>query len=146
MVASADGELQWYQDNQPIDGETGDSLAIPGNGEFSVEVTSEAGCSSISEIVSVNVTNNEDLNSTKVIVYPQPASGNILNFSLAKYHDNATVSIFSFDGKLIEKRALKIDQSGKFTVDISELNAGIYFTQIHLPYEDIMIRWVKASE
>lgn len=146
LVASADGELQWYQDNQPIDGETGDSLAIPGNGEFSVEVTSEAGCSSISEIVSVNVTNNEDLNSTKVIVYPQPASGNILNFSLAKYHDNATVSIFSFDGKLIEKRALKIDQSGKFTVDISELNAGIYFTQIHLPYEDIMIRWVKASE
>ena len=146
LVASADGELQWYQDDQPIDGETGDSLAIPGNGNYSVEVTSEAGCSSISEIVSVNVTSNEDLNSTKVIVYPQPASGNILNFSLAEHHDNATVSIFSFDGKLIQKRALKIDQSGKFTVDISELNVGIYFTQIHLPYEDIMIRWVKASE
>jgi hypothetical protein len=72
LVASADGELQWYQDNQPIDGETGDSLAIPGSGNFAVEVTNAAGCSVFSVAVDVNVTGSASLLVNSIHVFPNP--------------------------------------------------------------------------
>jgi trimeric autotransporter adhesin len=72
LVASADGELQWYQDDQPIDGETGDSLAILGNGNFSVEATNAAGCSVISETVEVNVTGIAPQLANTMHVFPNP--------------------------------------------------------------------------
>jgi hypothetical protein len=146
LVASADGEIQWYQDNQPIDGETGDSLAIPGSGNFAVEVTNAAGCSVISEIVEVNVTHNDALNSQKILVYPQPASGTFLNFSLAEYKGNATLSIFSYDGRLIQNQQINTAKTGQFVVDISNLEDGIYFAKIQFPSESIMFPWIKVAQ
>lgn len=72
LVTSATGEIQWYQDNQAIVGATGDSLAIPGSGTFSVEVTNAAGCSVISEVVDVNVTGSETLFAKPLHVFPNP--------------------------------------------------------------------------
>jgi hypothetical protein len=146
LVASADGELQWFQDDQPIDGETGDSLAIPGNGNFSVEVTSEAGCSSISETVEVNVTSTIQGDSQSILIYPQPASGNELNLRMDTHSTDVDVLILSVEGKLIQRQRLKIDESGNLKLNISQLSAGIYFTEIRLPYEHIVLRWIKSSE
>jgi hypothetical protein len=146
LVASADGELQWFQDDQPIDGETGDSLAIPGNGNYSVEVTNTQGCVSISEIIEVNVTSNIQGDSQSILIYPQPASGNELNLRMDTYSTDVDVLILSVEGKLIQRQRLKIDESGNLKLNISQLNAGIYFTEIRLPYEHIVLRWIKSSE
>jgi len=72
LVASADGELQWYLDNQAINGETGDSLASPGSGNFKVEVTNAAGCSVFSDAVEVNVTGSTSLLVSSIHVFPNP--------------------------------------------------------------------------
>ena len=111
-----------------------------------MELTNAAGCSVISEIVEVNVTHNDALNPQKILVYPQPALGNILNFSLVEHYDNATVSIFSLDGRLIKYQIVKIDETGYFSIDISDLNVGIYFTEIRLMNHNIIIRWLKTSQ
>ncbi len=137
LVASAEGELQWYQDNQPIDGETGDSLAILGSGTFSVEVTNAAGCSVISEAVDVNVTGSETLFTQPLYVYPNPFV--------------QTVSIIG--AELTGKNFRIIDQlgrvvlNGKFESDNQQINLDRFspgFYSIIIP-ERSVLRLVKMN-
>jgi hypothetical protein len=121
LVASADGELQWYQDNQPIDGETGDSLAIPGSGNFAVEVTNAAGCSVFSVAVDVNVTGSETLFTKLLYVYPNPFV--------------QTVSIIG--SELTGKNFRIIDQlgrvvlNGKFESDNQQINLDCFLPGLY---------------
>jgi hypothetical protein len=137
LVASADGELQWYQDNQPIDGETGDSLAITGNGNFAVEVTNAAGCSVISEVVEVNVTGLTSLLVNSIHVFPNPFI--------------QTVSIIG--NELTGKNFTIIDQlgrvvlNGKFESDNQQINLDCFlpgFYSIIVP-ERSALRLVKMN-
>jgi hypothetical protein len=137
LVVSADGELQWYQDNQPIDGETGDSLVIPGNGNFTVEVTNAAGCSVISEIVEVNVTGLTSLLVNSIHVFPNPF--------------NQTFSIIG--AELTGKNFKIIDQvgrivlNGKFESDNQQFNQDCFspgFYSIIIP-ERSALRLIKIN-
>jgi hypothetical protein len=116
LVASAEGEVQWYQDNQPIDGETGDSLAIPGSGNFAVEVTNAAGCSVFSVAVDVNVTGSASLLVNSIHVFPNPF--------------NQTFSIIG--AELTGKNFKIIDQvgrlvmKGKFESDNQQFNLDCF--------------------
>jgi hypothetical protein len=94
----------------------------------------------------VNVTSNIQGDSQSILIYPQPASGNELNLRMDTYSTDVDVLILSVEGKLIQRQRLKIDESGNLKLNISQLNAGIYFTEIRLPYEHIVLRWIKSSE
>jgi hypothetical protein len=137
LVASADGELQWFQDDQPIDGETGDSLAIPGNGNYSVEVTNTQGCVSISEIIEVNVTSNSTSEGKQINVFPIPFSDEFWVSSAELSGKN--YQVIDGTGRVVLSGRFESDQSG---IKTNTLKSGIYML---IPEGHRMVRLLKVD-
>ena len=58
------------------------------------------------------------------MIYPNPAE-NILNVSALNGFNNSSFQLFSVDGKLVKEKSVLSE-----TIDISVLDAGIYFIEV----------------
>lgn len=68
------------------------------------------------------------LNANSIRLIPNPASDHVL--LTIKDYDNLTVKIFDVNGKCIYDQKL-INKSGEFTIDVSNLDQGMYFISVH---------------
>jgi len=72
LVASTDGVSTWYLNGELIDGITGNVLADPISGYYTVEVTDENGCTASASTTVVGV---GALTAERVALYPNPIVG-----------------------------------------------------------------------
>lgn len=72
LVATEGTAYQWYLNGEHLDGETGQTLSIEEEGNYSVEVTDENGCTATSEEVFIMITSVGGLNPEDVSIYPTP--------------------------------------------------------------------------
>jgi hypothetical protein len=102
-----------------------------------VEVTSEAGCSSISEIVSVNVTSNSTLEGKQINVFPIPFSDEFWVSSAELLGKN--YQVIDGTGRVVLSGRFESDQSG---IKSNTLKSGIYML---IPEGHRMVRLLKVD-
>ncbi|MBT0606554.1 T9SS type A sorting domain-containing protein [Aequorivita echinoideorum] len=77
-----------------------------------------------------------------IMVSPNPSEG-ILNLSVSSNLENATLKMYSTDGKLVfsEERNFAVNASS--TYDFKNLTAGLYFIQISNGNSTLTAKWLK---
>jgi len=77
--------------------------------------------------------------------YPNPASGNVsIKYSLPAGVNAATIKIHNLLGSVVKETTL-VDDSGKITFDVSDLNEGIYFSSIAVNGETFQTKRLIVS-
>lgn len=75
LTAASGASWQWYYNDNLLEGETSQTLITNGGGTYYVIITSEDGCSTISQ--TVMVVGMEDSNAYQVLVYPNPMTDRV---------------------------------------------------------------------
>jgi hypothetical protein len=124
LSTTADVDLQWYFDDEPIDGATDSTYTCTENGDYYLVVIADNGCSTQSDQITVQGLNIDDPGVINFGIYPNPADNNI--FVELPVH-SAQLSVYDITGK---KVLSKKDFSGGM-VDIAGLYAGVYFVEVN---------------
>jgi hypothetical protein len=133
---------QWLNCNTNfsiIDGETGISLTTQNAGYYALELN-ENNCLDTTlcyEINPVGIIDNEF--ETKLIVYPNPTSGNF-TIDFGKTNTDALIKIEDVNGKLID--LIKHVESKLIHLKIEQA-AGVYFISIESDDEKAIIKIIK---
>jgi len=118
----------------------------PGSYYFRLEISD--GYEVSSDMVRVRVIESTvgiaTLGSDKLEVYPNPADDLII-ITIADHIEAEMLTISNTSGQLVFSRHLKRKMS-KTEVDISELEAGIYFVNLHAADGNYVARIIKSSE
>lgn len=123
LVSTAASSYQWYLNGILIDGATNQEYIVTTLGNYTVEITDENGCSSISEVFTIywglNSLNAQD----PISVHPNPSTG--------KFHvtfDNPKINTV----KVLNTAGSVIFSSTAFNseIDLSSHSKGIYFLKI----------------
>ena len=127
LMATGGGTYQWYFNGEPIAAAVNETYVATATGYYSVEVTSAAGCSVLTEEIIVVVQSINNLYSNAVHCYPNPATD---GFVVSADHSIVVESIqlISLTGQYIE-----VPQSvgnNVITVNTQDVSKGIYTVKI----------------
>lgn len=120
-VGQTGATYQWIDcnnSNVPISGETSQSFTPALSGSYAVIVT-QNGCSDTSNCTTVNLTGINELNTSGLKIYPNPATDNI-NLQL---NQSGVLEVYSIDGKLIESANIN---TNIYKLNIQHYNKGMY--------------------
>jgi hypothetical protein len=116
---------------------------IVGENIFKITVTAEDKITKLDYTIKVNrpVGIIENPQTTKLIVYPNPTTGElrITNYKLRI----TNVEIFDIYGKKLKAKSRKQKEKNEIVIDISELPAGIYFVKIDTDVGEVIKKIVK---
>lgn len=130
LVSDATEGNQWYNSNGPIAGATGQAYEPMATDTYYVIVTSEYGCESdpSNSIDFVYTGISEEINFDKISVYPNPNYGIFTVNIESVLSQNATLKVLDILGTVVYKEEnLSIGNSFSRTIDLSNLNNGMYF-------------------
>jgi hypothetical protein len=120
---------QWYADNVLIPGATLQQYIATQNGDYSIMVTMDGCSSEMSEIVTVIMAHisHESAGST-LKVYPNPASNMLMIEFPNPNNYGSIINLYDVTGK----KAMPQTQtnSGRFEIDVSSLQQGVYFIEV----------------
>ncbi|MEA3448588.1 MAG: T9SS type A sorting domain-containing protein [Bacteroidota bacterium] len=123
LSTTADGDLQWYFEGDPIDGATDTTYTCTENGTYYLIVTADNGCSTQSEDLIVSGLSIDNPCNISFGVYPNPAENNAyIDIPVNTVH----LSVYDITGKRVVS---KQDFSGG-NLDLSGLYTGIYFIKL----------------
>lgn len=117
---------QWYQDGILIPGATGQTYNPTENGEYSVQITDENGCSAMSDSFTFIATGISDSDDLIASLY---ASNNVLFVSLRNtLLLDGQISLFNAIGQQVHSSVIS-DQT--FQIDLNHLVKGIYLVTLN---------------
>ncbi|MES2630108.1 MAG: T9SS type A sorting domain-containing protein [Bacteroidota bacterium] len=128
--------LQWFKNNEKINGATGRQLELSGPGVYTVSYTSAAGCSSVSDNYSQNLSGISSIESEAISVYPNPVK-DILSVSC---QETAAYQLFDLGGKTVANGTI---HPGTTHLDLSELAKGVYQLKISSGATNTVRRIIK---
>jgi hypothetical protein len=113
---------QWYNcaTNTPILNATSQSYIATASGDYSVQVTIGT-CVIGSDCGNVTVTGINENTTNTINIYPNPTSS-ILNIEV---NEQTQITIVNVLGEVVKTQTIK----GLSTIDVTELNTGVYFIQ-----------------
>ncbi|MFC5623830.1 T9SS type A sorting domain-containing protein [Algoriphagus winogradskyi] len=126
---------QWYRNGEKLEGDTKQKLTVNQMGEFSVELTNEAGCTTrlVPVIMTISgIFNPGILVSEELKIYPNPASSQVEIQALGdlKFAANS-MRIYDNSGKQVSSSVEVIRQSSRsVTLAIPRLSAGTYVIMV----------------
>jgi PKD repeat protein len=127
LSTNASGNIQWYVDGNLILGANNNELTAPQNGNYTVVVTNEFGCSSTSAPISVTKVGIQHLIQGMVNVYPSPAK-EFINIDLSAIGSQRSniqnLRLIDLSGRTIMVQAYQGDMI--WSINISKLSAGAY--------------------
>jgi hypothetical protein len=133
ILIAPEGDLsyQWLRNNTMISGATQQTLKVNQMGEYTVELTNQAGC--VGRLGAVTMTISGIFNPGIFVfegwkIYPNPASSEVTIQGLGdlEFADNS-MKIYSADGKEVSSSVEVVHQSpSEVTLAISRLAAGTY--------------------
>ena len=122
---------QWYLNGIIIPGANAQTYTLNENGQYTVEVTNNSGCSSTSAVYNINNLGLENKVINAMNIYPNPTkSGEILYFSLQENLSGKTrVKIVNQIGKIVY-----IAQLDKFPsqIQLPQLARGMYYIELFI--------------
>lgn len=131
-VAEAGATYQWFDcdnGNQAIDGATGQTYTPTVPGIYSVEVTSDGGCSIVSSCMAVEEESLGIHDSTidLVNIYPNPTSGS-LKVALNGVYNNVEARLVSLTGQEVGR--YQHQHTNGFALDLSAFQSGWYLLNL----------------
>ncbi|MFK8039393.1 MAG: T9SS type A sorting domain-containing protein [Crocinitomicaceae bacterium] len=131
---------QWLDCNNnysEIIGETSQTFIATVNGAYAVEIT-KGDCVDTTECTAIIWAGLEDESSNFAVIYPNPIT-DIMTFVLPEF-GNGQLEILNLHGKIVLP---SITISSEQTIDIKNLESGIYFVRLTLNGSIIVKRIVK---
>ncbi len=124
LTTNASGTLQWLDAiYTAIPGETSTQFTPePVNAIYFVQTTAPNGCSAISEPFHYNVDGIEQINSTSLNFYPNPASELIFIQNPGNY---TTFQLCDITGRIVKTSSIATNSS--MSMSLSDLTPGIYW-------------------
>ncbi|WP_306641343.1 DUF7619 domain-containing protein [Sanyastnella coralliicola] len=121
LTASAGDSYQWYLNGDMIDGATSQEYTATENGIYTVEVTNEFGCTTLSAEVNVTSITVEEEEIT-ILTYPNPTRDFLyIQVDAGWTYD---MSLFDASGRLVAQQANVSDSL--FELDCTQLGTGTY--------------------
>jgi len=135
---------QWLWNGLPINpGGNSKDLQIPGNGNFSLIITNQYGCSDTSNIISINNFSVPQLDFQEQLefsLWPNP-SQDIVYLKFSEFNgQNAQLSILDLSGRSIQSwPSLKfVDKQGLLKVDVQSLSSGLYYFKLEYKGQSVI--------
>lgn len=129
LDANANGtSYQWYLNGNPIANSNQQQIPLQGAGNYTVEVTDNNGCTSLSDPYEVTLVSIRESDTDDLKVWPNPFV-DFINIDVQTNSDNFTVEILAADGMLINR----IDHNvgiGPQQVDLSNVADGVYVMRL----------------
>jgi hypothetical protein len=123
---------QWYLNDEPLNGETAQTVTLDAFGTYHVEVTNADGCVGVSGDY-VHIDNLvEVMSNARIQLYPNPVSTNL---TVANVEAGSHVSIYDITGKLVYQ---SITTGTKCIINTTALAVGLY--QLQIEHQDSVIR------
>lgn len=125
LSTTGSGTFQWYLNGEAIPGETSSSCIPQANGDYTVEITSDSGCTFLSDPYTVNSVGINEPSLSELQIYPNPFSS---EFQIKTEKEMKSVALFDPAGRAIISKAnlntsnLKLQTAG--------LAPGIYFLKV----------------
>ncbi|GAL85992.1 hypothetical protein MYP_3221 [Sporocytophaga myxococcoides] len=114
---------QWFKDGIALTNEVAETYEFTEDGDYSVLVTNDNGCSAKSDAKSVVITSLYKKGLSKVSnLYPNPTNSTLY----VELKEAGQIKILSIFGEQLETY---IAPAGTVTVDVSNLNTGVYMLQ-----------------
>lgn len=118
-------------------GDTTQSITVTQSGTYSVTTTDALTCeSTASDTVLFDLAFCVGISETDLQaaleLYPNPASETVYLSYSASYGNDAYFEIADVTGKMVLAEKLRQDVSGRQAIDVSNLNAGVYFLTLHV--------------
>jgi len=129
LVSSAASGNQWFLNNNPIAGATGNTFQPTQNGSYTVRVTI-AGCISTSSPVTVTITNLIGRLNEMIIFYPNPAADEVFIKSNSFISEGMDISIYTTNGQLVMQENIKFNANNQAVLSTQKLINGLYFVEI----------------
>lgn len=127
LTASENGDsYQWYFNGNIITSGTGQSIVATSTGNYSVEVTYNNGCTSISENHYHSVTSLSDYKNGYYKVYPNPARA-YLNIEMFNETNAFNVILTDNLGKVVYSNEFN---SSNALIETGNLDNGVYYLRI----------------
>jgi len=114
---------QWNQDGQAINGATAATYTVTANGNYSVTVTNESGCTASSDTLSLQHVGIEELQNLakSISIYPNPTMAMVHIQSPVK----VAVEVFSLEGRLLRR----VENAESFS--LKDLAPGMYLMKVY---------------
>jgi hypothetical protein len=126
---------QWYLDGKVIPGATNETYTPVQSGNYTVGVSLNSGCQTMSDnyvyvLISNSKGNNSDIG---LVIYPVPASSTLNIIFKAKTSGNLTMSLINAAGKVVYTNAQAINAGNiGATVNVADIPPGSYVLQLLL--------------
>jgi hypothetical protein len=135
LIAPAGFTYQWFRNGELISGATLRELVVHQMGEYTVELTSEAGCKAKLKAVEMTISGlgiNRVVDAEELKIFPNPAS-NFLEVEIISDQNTSysSIRVYGMDGKEVTSSVI-ISKTGSnsFTFDISKLANATYLVYL----------------
>lgn len=128
MTLTAPGgfeSYQWFYNGLEIDNAVAEFLVITDLGNYSVEVTTNYGCTTMSEVFIYSGT-DEIRGLHSFSVFPNPSNGNINLEVQSTRNLRLKIEVFDQGGKLVYKERDAFSPGERKQLNLSELGSGVY--------------------
>jgi trimeric autotransporter adhesin len=121
---------QWFYNGLAIDGATASFIFAFDLGNYSVQVTTDYGCQSMSGVLTI--TSVEDVDTLSDIgLFPNPSTG-VVNVSGWTISGGSSIILVLFDGtgRMVYDTRLSVNGQFSESIDLSHLPKGLYTLQL----------------
>jgi photosystem II stability/assembly factor-like uncharacterized protein len=133
---------QWYFNGTLIPGATAQSYTVTQDGDYTVIVTGNFGCSKTSTITTIVLTNVADATHVNTIqLSPNPVKDMIYFNSALKVEKTVNYVIYSVTGQVVKSGSVNLNN--KEAVFVNDLSAGIYEIKFNINDSNSSYKFVK---
>ena len=126
-VTNESGTYQWLLNGLPVNGANVSTLKITAAGSYTVAFTNDAGCTTISDPVSVTG-DEDDWLAEITTVFPNPTSGKVRLEFTESLREDFTVRVFDASGRMVSAKDYLVGQA--VMLDLSQQATGLYYIEI----------------
>lgn len=147
ILTSSDADrYQWYKDGVILSEETSKTYVATSPGKYSVKVSDENGCSSLSEEVFADVIITDLALSKKnnVLIFPNPVENFCTVQIKQQLSSNSNIEISDITGRMIDPKDLDMKLSeDALEINTSQIPAGVYMIRISSEEKEYYGKFLK---
>ncbi len=132
LSSTVASSYQWYLNGSIIPGATGRVFIALQSGNYTVQVTDQNGCASLSESRFVSLTGiDEGFQSNYLYVFPVPCDDELQLLLYSARSTDAEITLFNMLGELVLRKDIRASQGENLLLlHVSSVAGGIYSLQV----------------
>jgi glucose/arabinose dehydrogenase len=134
---------QWFRDGELIEGETGNTLMMPGEGEYTLQATNPDGCAVSSNAVVILSSTNELAGIEDLQIRPNPFSTTIELQFTATEAQQMQIQLLDVSGRLIKEDRISAQGATSHQLDTQQLPAGEYLVRLQKGNQSVSRKVIK---